>query len=117
MGLFYDIQRFQEAIPWYEKALQQQAGNINVSNDLATCYFATGNRAKAFVMLQQSLEIEADHPVTLQNLGWFHFQDSNFPEAIQNWELLIQVHPEFQNIEEVKEQLENAKAHQRGEHS
>lgn len=116
-NLLYDVQRFGEAIPWYEKALQQAPNNINVNNDLATCYFATGNREKAFALLEKSLEMEADHPVALQNLGWFYFQSNNYAEAIKNWERLIAVHPDFQNIEEVKKQLENAKAHERGEHS
>ena len=116
-NLLYDVQRFEEAIPWYEKAIKQQPRNINVNNDLATCYFATGNREKALVLLQESLAIEANHSVALQNLGWFHFQSNNYKEAIRNWERLIEIHPDFPNLEEVKKQLENAKSHERGDHS
>ena len=39
-NLLYDVQRFEEAIPWYERALGQRSRDINVNNDLATCYFA-----------------------------------------------------------------------------
>ncbi len=114
---YYDMGRFDSAIPWYEQALQQEPNNINVLNDLATCYFSTGDTAKSVELLNKSLELEKDHPVALQNLGWFYFSTENYPAAIQAWERLVSVHPNFQNVEAVKQQLEKAKAHLRGDHS
>jgi len=114
---YYDMQRFDAAIPWYEEALKLDSTKVNVVNDLATCYLATGNTPKAIELASHSLELEKDNPVALQNLGWFYFSSDNYPAAIETWEKLIAIHPTFQNIEAVKKQLENAKAHVRGEHS
>lgn len=114
---YYNMGRYDVAIGWYESALQLEPNNVDVNNDLATCYFATGDASKAIELLQKSLQLEKDNPVALQNLGWFYFSTNNYPAAIENWEKLIAVHPDFRNIEAVKEQLEKARGHMRGEHS
>ncbi len=114
---YYDMQRFDAAIPWYEEALKLEPARIVVLNDLSICYLAVGKADKAIELAKQSLELEKDNPVGLQNLGWFYLSSDNLPAAIETWEKLIAVHPDFQNIEAVKKQLDNAKAHAKGEHS
>ncbi len=114
---YYDMQRFDAAIPWYEEALKLEPTRVVVLNDLSICYLAIGNAPKAIELAKRSLELEKDNPVGLQNLGWFYLSSNDFAAAIETWERLISAHPDFQNIEAVKKQLENAKAHAKGEHS
>ncbi len=114
---FYDMGRFDAAIRWYEEAVARGDQDPNVITDLGTSYFYSGNTAKAVELFHRSLAIEKDHPQTLQNLGWVQFQSQNHEAAIEAWEQLIQAHPEYEQIEAVRRQLEVARGQLQGEHS
>ncbi len=114
---YYDMSRFDLAIRWYEEAMTLDDRDPNMVTDLGTAYFYSGNPEKAIGLFHHSLELEADHPQTLQNLGWVQFQSENLEAATEAWEKLIRVHPDYQQIEAVKKQLEALKAHLRGDHS
>lgn len=114
---YFDLHRFDEAIRWYEAAQELQPDNIQVNNDLGTAYYASGKVDEGIRILERSLQLQQDEPVALMNLGWIYFATNRFQQAISYWERLVEAHPEFDTIDEVKKQLENARAHVRGEHS
>ncbi len=113
---YYDMGRFDAAQQWYQQALDLQPENVNVMNDLASSYFATGQVEKSVELLERSLKAEPDNAVALQNLGWIRFVSGNYAGAVERWNRLVDVHPEYQHIDEIKQQIENAQAHLRGEH-
>ncbi len=114
---YFDMHRFEEAIKWYEKAQELQPENVQVNNDLGVAYYASGNMDRSVQILERSLQMDKDQPVALMNLGWIYFTSDQFEKAISYWERLVQAHPQFQKIDDVKEQLEKARSHLRGEHS
>ncbi len=114
---YYDMGRFDLAIRWYEEAMTLDDRDPNVATDLGTAYFYAGNSQKAIDLFHHSLRLEENHPQTLQNLGWVQFQSENLEAAAEAWETLLQVHPEYEQIEAVKKQLETLKAHLEGDHS
>ncbi len=114
---YFDLHRFDLAIQWYEEAKQQEPDNVQLNNNLSTAYYASGEIDKAVQLLEETLTQVKDQPEALMNLGWIYFATDRFDTAISYWERLVEVHPGFQAIEEVKEQLEKARAHTRGEHS
>lgn len=114
---YYDMKLFDKAVQWYEEALKLEANNVNVINDLGTSYFALGKIDKSIEILKSSLDLSQDNPIALQNLGWIYFNSGDYEASVGTWERLIAVHPDHANIEEVRKQLEAAKAHLSGEHS
>ncbi len=108
---YYDMERFDAAIPWYEEALALQADDVGVSTDLGTSYLATGAVEQALEQYQKSLEIESEHPQSLQNMGFAFFSLGDYQKAIDTWERLLEAHPGYAHAEEIQEQMRLAQNH------
>lgn len=116
-NMYYDMGRFDAAIDWYEQALKLDPVNLNVRTDLGTSYLYTGEADKAIEMYQKSLETKPHHPQTLQNLGFAYFATEKFGAAIETWQKLIDAHPTYPHREEIKKQMESARARLKKERS
>lgn len=110
-NFFYDMGRFDAAIPWYQEALALDPADVLASTDLGTCYLYIGNVSKALEQYQESLKIDPGHPQTLQNLGIAYFTAGEYGKAIDTWERLLKAHPDYPNAADVKSQLETARMH------
>ncbi len=108
---FYDMGRYDAAIPWYEEALALHPDDVGISTDLGTSYLATGAAELALEQYRKSLELEPEHPQTLQNMGFAFFSTGNYQEAINSWEHLLEAHPEYAHAEEIREQMRLAQNH------
>jgi len=110
-NLFYDMGRFDAAIPWYEEALGLDADDARVTTDLGTCYLYSGDVTKAVELYKKSLEIEPSHAQTLQNLGIVYFSQGDYDRAIEAWEQLLEAHPDYPQIDQIRRQIETARLH------
>jgi len=108
---FYDMQRFDAAIKWYEEAVHLDPNNVNVNTDLGTSYLYSNNPQKAIELYKKSLAVDQKHPQSLQNLGFAYFATANFPDAVTTWEKLLAFHPEYAHRAEIQKQIEAAKTH------
>ncbi|MFB3902485.1 MAG: tetratricopeptide repeat protein [Acidobacteriota bacterium] len=108
---YYDMQRFDAAIKWYEEAIRLDPDNVNVNTDLGTSYLYTNNPDKAIELYKKSLAIDEKHPQSLQNLGFAYFSMANFADAVTAWEKLLALHPEYAHRAEIQKQIEAAKTH------
>jgi cytochrome c-type biogenesis protein CcmH/NrfG len=68
-NLYMDAERFDLAIPWYEAALALRPEDVNVSTDLAVCYYYTNQPDRALAQLDRSLALDEDHVKTIFNQG------------------------------------------------
>ncbi len=112
--IFYDMQRFDAAIPWYEEALALDPSDVHVSTDLGTAYLYTGSLEKALERYRESLDLQPDHPQTLQNLGIAHFSTGDYQKAIDTWERLLRANPEYPHSADVVRQIDTARLHLTG---
>jgi cytochrome c-type biogenesis protein CcmH/NrfG len=112
--IFYDMQRFDAAIPWYEEALALDPKDVHVSTDLGTAYLYTGELEKALERYRESLELEPNHPQTLQNLGIAHFSTGDYQRAINIWEELLSANPDYPHAADITRQIETARSHLTG---
>ena len=93
-NLYFDAQRFDLAIPWYEQAYKLDPKNINVSTDLAVSYYYTDQADKALAQIDQSLKIDPKHPTTLLNQGIVRaFGKQDFAGAVEAWDKVIAYAP------------------------
>ncbi len=108
---FYDMGRYDAAVPWYEEALALHSDDVGISTDLGTSYLATGAAELALEQYRKSLELEPEHPQTLQNMGFAFFSTGNYQEAINSWEHLLEAHPGYAHAKEIREQMRLAQNH------
>ena len=93
-NLYFDSQRFDLAIPWYEAAYKINPKDINVSTDLAVSYYYTDQTEKALAQIDQSLKIDPNHTTTLLNQGIFlAFGKQDFTAAVATWDKVIAIAP------------------------
>ncbi|TAK15555.1 MAG: TIR domain-containing protein [Acidobacteria bacterium] len=91
---YFDAERYQEAIPWYESALRLAPGNVNVSTDLAVSYYYINKVDWALAQIDASLAMNPDHPQALLNKGIILAFGKNSPKSAGAvWRKLIQVAP------------------------
>ena len=108
---YYDMERYDAAIPWYKEALALRADDVGVSTDLGTSYLATGAVEQALEQYRKSLELDPEHPQTLQNMGFAHFSVGDYEAAIASWERLLKAHPDYAHAEDIREQMRLAQNH------
>ena len=60
-NLYFDAERFDLAVPWYEAALKLDPKNVDVSTDLGVCYYYTNQVDRALAQLDHSLAIDPKH--------------------------------------------------------
>lgn len=111
-NLFYDAQRFPEAIQYYERSLAIHPENPDVRTDMGTAYWYSGNADKALAAMGTSLKYRPGHPQTLFNLGWVRWQGKADPKgAIEAWQQLLKLNPDYPQKQQVEQYIAKAKEH------
>ena len=111
-NVYYDGQQYQSSIQYYEKALAIHPENPDVRTDMGTAYWYTGNADKAIAEMETSLKYQAGHPQSLFNLGWVRWQGKGDAKgAVEAWEKLLKVNPNYPQKEQVEQYIAKAKEH------
>ena len=106
-NVYFEAQRFDEAIPWYEEVLALSPDDVESSTRLGTSFFYGDSPERAVQQFERSLEIVPDHPQTLLNLGIvraFGLQDPDGATAA--WERVLEVAPDGPEARGAREGLE-----------
>src|SRR5438552_16630468 len=110
-NLYFDAERYDDAIKWYAEALKLAPGDVNVSTDLGVCYYYSNQPDKALEQFERSLKIDPKHAKTLLNVGVvkaFGKQDLEGAEAA--WQQVIQVAPDSPEGQAAKRALDTFKS-------
>ena len=106
-NLYFDAQKFDDAIKWYEAALKLNPNDVNVSTDLGVSYYYTNNPDKALAQLDRSLKIDPKHAKTLLNIGIVKaFAKQDLEGASQAWQQVIQLSPDSPEGQAAKRALD-----------
>lgn len=68
-NLYFDSERFEEAIPWYESALTLSPSNPDISTDLGVAYLYTMQTDRAIGQFEKSIAMDPKHLKTWLNIG------------------------------------------------
>jgi tetratricopeptide (TPR) repeat protein len=68
-NLYFDSERFDQAIPWYESALKLTPSSVEVSTDLGVSYLYTQQTDRAIAQFENSIRIDPKHLKTWLNIG------------------------------------------------
>jgi len=109
--LYFEAQKFDDAITWYEGALKLNPNDVNVSTDLGMAYYYTNNPEKALEQLDRSLKIDPKDAKTLLNIGLVKaFGKQDLEGASKAWQQVIELAPDSPEGQAAKRALDTFKS-------
>jgi tetratricopeptide (TPR) repeat protein len=110
-NLYFDSERYEDAIKWYADALKLNPNDVNVSTDLGISYYYVNQPDKAIEQFTQSLKVDPKHAKTLLNLGVVRaFGKQDLAGAEEAWGQLVQLAPGSPEAEAAKRALDSLRS-------
>ena len=110
-NVYFDAERFTDAIGWYEKALALDPKNADVSTDLGVSYYYTNRTEEALKRFEESLKIDPKHTKTLLNKGIvLAFGKEDLKAAAVEWQKVVDLAPSSPEGVAAKRALEGVAA-------
>jgi tetratricopeptide (TPR) repeat protein len=110
-NLYFDAERYDDAIRWYTEALKLTPNDVNVSTDLGVCYYYSNQPDKALDQFARSLKLDPRHAKTLLNIGIVKaFGKQDLDGAIEAWQRVIQISPGSPEGEAAKRAVDSMRA-------
>jgi len=107
-NLYFDAERYDDAIKWYSEAFKLSPRDVNVSTDLGVCYYYTNQPDKALAQFDTSLAIDPKHAKTLLNVGIVRaFGKQDLDGASKAWQQVIQLAPDSPEGQAAKRALDS----------
>jgi tetratricopeptide (TPR) repeat protein len=114
-NLYFDAERYAEAIQWYGEAVKLGPSDVNISTDLGICYYYTNQPDKALEQFQHSLELDPNHAKTLLNVGIVRaFGKQDLEGAVQAWQQVMKLAPNSPEGQAAKRALDSMESAHRG---
>ena len=107
-NLYFDAERYDDAIKWYGDALKLVPDDVNVSTDLGVSYYYSNQPDKALSQFDRSLKLDPKHAKTLLNVGIvkaFGKQDLDGAEAA--WKQVLTIAPDSPEGQAAKRALDS----------
>ena len=107
-NLYFDAERYDDAIKWYGDALKLAPNDVNVSTDLGVSYYYSNQPDKALSQFDRSLTLDPKHAKTLLNVGIvkaFGKQDLDGAEAA--WKQVLAIAPDSPEGQAAKRALDS----------
>jgi tetratricopeptide (TPR) repeat protein len=94
-NLYFDAERYNDAIKWYEASLALEPGNPDVSTDLGVSYYYTNQPDRALAQFARSLEVDPRHTKTMLNVGVVRaFGKQDLEGAAAAWRKVVELAPD-----------------------
>jgi len=107
-NLYFDAEKYDDAIKWYGEALALQPKDVNVSTDLGVCYYYTNQPDKALEQFDASLKLDPNHAKTLLNVGIVRaFGKQDLDGATKAWQQVMKVAPDSPEGQAAKRALDS----------
>jgi tetratricopeptide (TPR) repeat protein len=110
-NLFFDSERYSDAIKWYGDAFKLNPKDVNVSTDLGVSYYYTNQPDRALAQFDESLKIDPKHAKTLLNVGIVRaFGKQDLQGAEQAWQRVMELDPSGPEGQAAKRALDSLKS-------
>jgi tetratricopeptide (TPR) repeat protein len=110
-NLYFDAERYTEAINWYSEALKLEPNDADVSTDLGVSYYYTNQPDRALQQFDHSLKVDPKHVKTLLNIGVVRaFGKQDLAGAEQAWQQVLQLSPDSPEGQAARRGLDSLRA-------
>jgi len=110
-SLYFDAERYPDAIRWYDAALAIDPNNVNASTDLGVAYYYANQPDRALAQFDHSLSIDPGHAKTLLNMGIVRaFGKQDLAGAIEAWQKVVEVAPGTPESRAAQQALDSVKS-------
>jgi tetratricopeptide (TPR) repeat protein len=93
-NVYFDAERYQDAVKWYEEGVRLDPKNPDASTDLGISYYYVGQTERALAQFENSLKIDPRHTKTYLNKGIvLAFGKQDLPAAEQAWKQVVALAP------------------------
>ena len=107
-NLYFDAERYDDAIKWYGDAFKLAPKDVNVSTDLGVSYYYVNQPDKALEQFDTSLKLDPKHAKTLLNLGIVKaFGKQDLQGASEAWQQVIKLSPDSPEAQAAKRALDS----------
>ncbi|MGH9347187.1 MAG: tetratricopeptide repeat protein [Vicinamibacterales bacterium] len=108
---YFDGERYQDAIRWYEEALRLDPKNVNASTDLGVSYYYLNQPDRALRQFDHSLSIDPRHTKTLLNQGIVRaFGKQDLDGATTSWQRVVDLAPDSPEGQAAKRALDSMRS-------
>ncbi len=113
---YFDAERWEDAIQWYERALKIDPANPDVITDLGVSYYYTNRPDHALAQFEQSLKINPNHTKTMLNKGVvLAFGKQDLRGAAEEWKKVVSLSPDSPEGQQARRALEGIAAAHAGD--
>jgi len=110
-NLYFDAERYDDAIKWYSEAVKLSPNDVDVSTDLGVCYYYTNQPDKALEQFDRSLKLDAKHTKTLLNVGIVKaFGKQDLEGAMRAWQQVLEIAPDSAEGQAAKRALDSMRS-------
>jgi len=107
-NLYFDAERYEDAIKWYEEAVKLSPNDANLSTDLGVSYYYINQADRALEQFSRSLKIDPKHAKTLLNLGIVKaFGKQDLQGASEAWQQVIKLAPQSPEAQAARRALDS----------
>jgi tetratricopeptide (TPR) repeat protein len=112
-NVYFDAERWDDAIKWYGRALELDPRNADASTDLGVSYYYSNKPDEALAQFERSLAISPTHTKTLLNKGIvLAFGKQDLKGAATEWQKVVELAPDSPEGQAARRALEGiASAH------
>jgi cytochrome c-type biogenesis protein CcmH/NrfG len=115
-NIYFDAERFDEAITWYTDALKLDPSDVNVSTDLGVSYYYTNQPDRALEQFDRSLTLDPTHTKTILNMGIVKaFGKQDLEGAAAAWTKVVELAPDSPEGQAARGALERMRAAHAGD--
>jgi tetratricopeptide (TPR) repeat protein len=112
---YFDAERYEDAVKYYEEALKLDPKNVDASTDLGVSYYYTNRADQALKQFDYSLSLDPNHTKTLLNQGIvLAFGKRDLDGASAAWKKVVTLAPQSQEGQAAQRGLEGIAASQAG---
>ena len=110
-NLYFDAERYEDAIKWYSEAVKLAPNDPDVSTDLGVSYYYTNQPDKALEQFDRSLKLDPKHTKTLLNVGIVKaFGKQDLEGAMQAWQKVLEIAPDSAEGQAAKRALDSLRS-------